>query len=117
MMLALLFSFLPATPHAPRSIPVDMAVAAHSGALAGALREDAMQISITRDGRFFFRSDKVSPEDLPEKIRKGVWNGAERRIYLNADARAKYRDAVAVLDQIRLAGIEDVSLPTQEPYR
>jgi len=52
---------------------------------------------------------------LPEEIRQGVRNGAEKRTYLNADARAKYGDTIAVLDQIRLAGIEKVSLLTEQP--
>lgn len=118
VMLVLLFSFIGRTQpdvDLPR-YAVDRAVAANSTALPGALREDAMQISITRDGRVFFRNDRVMLVNLPEEIRKGLRDGAEKRIYLNADARVKYGDAVAVLNQIRLAGIRDVSVLTQEPY-
>jgi len=81
--------------------------------MPGALREDAMRISIRRDGSIFFRDHRVILQDLPEKIREGLRNGAENRIYLNMDARAKYGETIAVLDQIRLAGIERVSFLTE----
>jgi biopolymer transport protein ExbD len=42
---------------------------------------------------------------------KGIRNGAEKRIYLNMDARSKYGDTIAVLNQIQLAGIKNVSFP------
>lgn len=116
VMLALLFLFLPVTSHPLRSIPVDQAVAGNSTALAGALREDAMQISLTRDGRLFFRNNQIMIQDLLEELRKGIRNGAEKRIYLNMDARSKYGDTIAVLDQIRLAGVKDISFLTQKPY-
>ena len=74
-----------------------------------------MQISVTRDGHVYFRSHRIMLRYLPEEIRQGVRNGAEKRTYLNADARAKYGDTIAVLDQIRLAGIEKVSLLTEQP--
>ena len=99
------------------SEPVDGPQAYHSTPLPGAIKEDAMQVGVTRDGRLFFRYNQVGLEDLQEEIRKGVRNGAEKRIYLAADARAKYGDAKAVLEQIWLAGIEDVSFLTEKPYR
>jgi len=55
--------------------------------------------------------------DLANEIREGARNGAEKRVYLVADARAKYGDTMAVLVQIRLAGIESVSFLTEKPYR
>jgi hypothetical protein len=79
--------------------------------MPGAEREDAMQISVTRDGRIYFRNNIIMLQDLPEQIRQGVQNGAEKRIYLNADARAKYADVLAVLDQIRVGWNRKRQLP------
>ena len=107
---------LPHPPHAYGS-NVDRAVAVHSSPQPGALKEDAMLISITRDGSVFFRDHRVVQTDLANEIREGARNGAEKRVYLVADARAKYGDTMAVLVQIRLAGIESVSFLTEKPYR
>jgi biopolymer transport protein ExbD len=54
-------------------------------------------------------------EDLADEIRKRIRNGVEKKVYLAVDARAKYGDAKAVLNQIRMAGIENVSFLTEEP--
>jgi biopolymer transport protein ExbD len=83
--------------------------------MPGAGREDAMRISITRDGKVYFRNHQVALDALPDEIQEGLRNGAERRIYLAIDARAKYGDAKAILVQIRLAGIENVSFLTEKP--
>ena len=116
-MIALVFIFLPATTDTPRPIPVDRPVAAHSSPMPGADREDAMQIMLTRDGRVFFGNQQIVVTDLPDEIRDHVRNGAEKRIYLAADARAKYSDVKAVLDEVGRAGLDKVSILTQEPYR
>lgn len=107
---------LPYPAHAIRS-SVDRAIAAHSNPQPGAAKEDAMQVSITRDGRVFFRDHNVMSVDLPNEIREGVRNGAEKRVYLAVDARAKYGQVEAILLQIRLAGLENVSFLTEKPYR
>ena len=117
LMLVLLFLFLAPllTTDVPLRHSVDRAVAIHSTALPGALKEDAMQITVTRDGQVFFRERHVRAANLPNEIREGVRNGAEKRIYLAVDARARYGDTIAVLDQIRLTGIENVSFLTEKP--
>jgi biopolymer transport protein ExbD len=85
--------------------------------MPGAPREDAIRITVRRDGQIYFHDERIMLQDLPEEIRQRVRNGAEKRIYLSMDARAKYGETIAVLDQIRLAGIEKVSVLTQEPSR
>lgn len=117
VMLALLFMFLPATTDTPRPIPVDQPVSYHCSPMPGVQKEDAIQISVTRDGSIYFRHDRIMFQDLPAEIAKGLQDGAEKRVYLNADARARYADVAAVLDQIRMSGIENVSFLTQKPYR
>jgi biopolymer transport protein TolR len=107
---------LPYPPHAYRS-SVDWAIAEHSSPQPGAQKEDALLISITRDGNVFFRDHRVVRSDLANEIREGVRNGAEKRVYLKADARAKYGSVITILGQIRLAGIENVSFLTEKPYR
>src|SRR3989475_11275628 len=64
IMLALLFMFLPITTDT-RSVSVDRPPAYHSTSMPGALREDTMQISVTRDGNVYFRNDRIMLQDLP----------------------------------------------------
>jgi len=73
-----------------------------------AVREDALTVGVTRDGKVYFRNVPISAEDLPDQIREGLRSGAEKKVYFRADARARYGDVKQVLIEIRRAGIENV---------
>jgi biopolymer transport protein ExbD len=77
--------------------------------LPHAMREDAMIVTIMRDGAVFFRNDRVSPERLADALRKDVKSGSEKRVYIRADARALYRTVKQVLDAVQQAGLVNVS--------
>src|ERR1700739_2436777 len=51
------------TPHGGNS--VDLSKVSHPIAMPDADREDAMKITITRDGQVYCRRDRVNPVDLP----------------------------------------------------
>jgi biopolymer transport protein TolR len=92
---------------------IDLATSRQARLLHGAIREDALRIAVTRDGKVYFGSGRVATETLPIEIRNGLDAGSEKRIYLLVDARARYSDVKPALDQIRLAGVENVSFLTQ----
>jgi len=50
----------------------------------------------------------VHYDDLPSVIQEAVRHGAERKVYVKADARARYSNVEVVMDAIRLAGITNV---------
>jgi biopolymer transport protein ExbD len=47
-------------------------------------------------------------KELPNRIGESAQLGTERKVYLAVDGRTKYRDAEAVLDQIRTSGITQI---------
>lgn len=57
---------------------------------------------------------KVGLWDLPEQIRGALKEGAEPKVYLAGDARAKYGDIQAVVAKIREAGVTDVVILTEK---
>ena len=93
----------------------DLVALQHLQNLPKANREDAILIALTRDGSLYFRDSRVVPDQLPNRIRDAVLNGAEKRIYLAVDVRAKYGEVRALLPYIQLSGIENVSLLAEEP--
>jgi biopolymer transport protein TolR len=113
IMLALLFLLMPnpASYHEWRG-SVDLSESHHAVSMPEARREDAMRLSVTSDGSLYFRNQRVSTTEIPDLIRDGVRNGAEKRVYLSTDARAKYGRVLQVLDGIQLAGVEKVCFIT-----
>jgi biopolymer transport protein TolR len=74
--------------------------------MSGALRDDLMQVSITRDGKVFFGSDQIVPDYLTEKIQTRLRDlDVERKVYIRADARARFGTVKIVVDGVRSAGI------------
>ena len=98
-------------------VNVDLAPTAHPKPLPAATKEDAINVAITRDGSLYFGHDRVPAKELPGLIRRAYEHGSERKVYLKADARARYGDVKAVLDQISAAGIQDVAFITENPPR
>jgi biopolymer transport protein ExbD len=102
-------------PH-PRGA-VDLPRAEHFTWLPGAIREDAILVTIARDGMLYFDSRRIPPDELPDQIRSSLRAGAENRIYVSADARAMYRDVKAALAAIRLAEVEHVTFVTESRHQ
>jgi biopolymer transport protein ExbD len=99
----LIFMVIP-TDHHGNS--VDLANVLHPIAMPGALREDVMQVTITRDNKVYFGSDRVSLINLPVKIQDRLKDrDVERKVYVSADMRARWGTVKMVLDQVRSAGI------------
>jgi biopolymer transport protein ExbD len=94
---------------------VDLAAAYNARKLPGAKREDAIRIHVTRDGTVYFGYSRIKSDELSFRINEAVRNGAERRIYLAVDARARYGDLSEVLFQIQKTGIQDVSILADSP--
>jgi len=107
-MLALLYLFMFPQVDGHRWVPVDMPKAHHPVSMRGAGREDAMIVAITCSNKVFFRTDPVSLDQLPDRIRESVSQGSEKKVYIRADARAKYAWVAEVLDNVHSAGIEKI---------
>lgn len=93
---------------------VDLVRVSHARAMPGALREDALFLAIQRDGRIWFDEEKITPDHLSAEIRERVARGAEPKVYIRVDARAKYGDVIQVLHNVRSAGIDDVAFLVNE---
>ena len=82
--------------------------------MAGALKEDALLVAVQRDGRIFFGSSQIAAKHLPAQIRQQLTRGAENKVYIRADARARYADVIGVLDAVRSAGVERVGFLVEQ---
>jgi biopolymer transport protein TolR len=87
-------------------ISADLPKVMHPVSMSSALREDAMRVTVTRDGRVWFGTDPVYRDDLTAKIQQRLKEpGIERKVYVVADTRAQWGSVKRVLENIRSAGI------------
>jgi biopolymer transport protein ExbD/biopolymer transport protein TolR len=114
VMLVLLIIFMVITPMLQKGIPVDLAKVNNPDQMQDADKEDALIVAVTRDGRVYFGNDPVESDQLTNKIKDRIANKVDKRVYLRADARAKYKWVVDVVDNVRSAGVDDLGLLTDQ---
>ncbi|HEY1660265.1 MAG TPA: biopolymer transporter ExbD [Candidatus Sulfotelmatobacter sp.] len=114
VMLVLLIIFMVITPMLQKGISVDMAKVNNPTAMADADKEDALLVSVMRDGTVYFGSDKVTVDSLTGKVKDRLANRTDKRVYVKADARAHYGSVVQVVDAVRSAGVDDLGLLTDQ---
>jgi len=114
VMLVLLVIFMVVTPMLSPGPPVDLAKADHPLAMRDADREDALLVAVNREGKVFFGNEKISAAELGPKLQDRLTGRADRRVFVKADARCRYREVGEVVDLIRSAGASDLGLLTEQ---
>jgi biopolymer transport protein ExbD/biopolymer transport protein TolR len=114
VMLVLLIIFMVITPMLQKGVSVTLAKTDNPIKMPEADKEDSLIVAVMRDGKIYFNSDVVSAETLTDKVKDKLANKADKRIFVKADAGAKYGDVVAVVDDVRSAGVDQLGLLTEE---
>ncbi len=114
VMLVLLIIFMVITPMLQKGVSVDMAKTNNPIQMPDAEKEDALLVAITRDGKVFFGSDQISPDQLANKVKDKVANRTDKTVYVRADARAKFGVVADVVDNVRSAGVDQLGLLTEQ---
>src|ERR1700677_3435082 len=115
VMLVLLIIFMVITPMLQKGISVDMAKVNNPTAMQDADKDDALLVSIMKDGTVYFGADKVPQvDDLTGKVKDRLTNRTNKEVYVKADARAHYGNVVKVVDAVRSAGVDDLGLLTEQ---
>jgi len=114
VMLVLLIIFMVITPMLQKGISVDMAKVNNPTPMQDADKEDALLVSIMRNGDVFFGSDKIAVDGLTSKVKDRLTNKTSKIVYVKADARAHFGNVVQVVDAVRAAGVDDLGLLTEQ---
>src|ERR1700687_570356 len=110
IMLVLLIIFMVVTPMLQKDHPVDLARTNTAKDMQDADKDDAIVIAVTRDGNIFLRTTQIRKEEITAQVKDRIANRLDKTVYVKSDARAKYGDVVAVVDEIRSAGVDQVGL-------
>jgi biopolymer transport protein ExbD len=113
IMLVLLIIFMVVTPMLQKNMPVDMAKTDTARDMQDADKDDAIVVAITRDGAIYLGHTATAKETLSGEVKDRISNRLDKTVYVKSDARAKYGDVVAVVDEIRSAGVDQVGLLTE----
>ncbi len=114
VMLVMLIIFMVITPMLQKGVSVDLAKTNNPMPMPDADKEDSLVVAVQKDGSIYFGADKVSPDQLALKVKdKLASNQTDKRVFIKADARAKYGSVVEVVDNVRSAGVDTLGLLTE----
>ncbi|MDT8070077.1 MAG: ExbD/TolR family protein [Terriglobia bacterium] len=114
VMLVLLIIFMVITPMLQKGQSVDLVKTDNPVQMPDADKEDAVLVAVMRDGSIYLGQDKVSADQLAEKVKDKLENKADKEVFVKADARAKYGAVVEVVDNVRSAGVDQLGLLTEQ---
>ena len=114
IMLVLLIIFMVVTPMLQKTHQVDLAPVNNPRDMKDADKDDAIVVAVTRDGSLYLGNSKIAKEEITGQIKDRIANKLDKTVYVKSDARAKYGDVVAVVDEIRSAGVDQLGLLTQK---
>jgi len=72
-------------------------------------RNSYVSLTVNALGEFYFNKDRISIEDLNPRL---LSLKEDLKVYINADAAAQFQGVVALLDEVRKAGISKVAVET-----
>jgi biopolymer transport protein ExbD len=114
IMLVLLIIFMVITPMLQKDISVDMVQANNPRDMKDADKDDAIVVAVTRDGKIYLGNTPMAKEDITGQIKDRIATRLDKTVYVKSDSRAKYGDVVAVVDEIRSAGVDQLGLLTEK---
>ena len=77
----------------------------------------SMAITVTLSGRILLEQEDIPLELLNKRIRLELNRQNDTVFTLRADAKVDYGTVVAVMDELKLAGVQRVSIATEKKGR
>ncbi|MBI1740883.1 MAG: biopolymer transporter ExbD [Acidobacteriales bacterium] len=114
VMLVLLIIFMVVTPMLQKGVSVDMAKVNSPAPMPDADKEDALLVAINREDKIFFGTEPIKVDDLTQRVKDRLANKTDKRVFIKADARAKFGWVVEVVDNVRAAGVDQLGLLTDQ---
>jgi len=114
VMLVLLVIFMVTAPMMQQGVQVNLPKA-ETKALKSP--EEAVVVSIEKNGRFFIDKAEISPDDLKTKLEAIFVNRAKKEVFLKADRDVPYGEVVKAMAEIKRAGVERLGMVTEPAQR
>jgi biopolymer transport protein ExbD len=76
--------------------------------------EKAVTLSVNEKGEVFWNKEKITIAQLPLRLETLKATAKDAKVIINSDASADFKHVVAVLDEVRRAGIFNVGINTDK---
>ena len=77
------------------------------------LAEEKLVVSVDKEQKLYLQNTAVDINELADKIREKLLDPTRQSVYLQADESVPFGTIAVVMDRLKLAGIENISVVTQ----
>jgi biopolymer transport protein ExbD len=95
-----------------QSVPVDLPVAAPPSSTPPN-PNDNVTIQVSGEGAIFWNRELIDMDEVPSRLAFFKTQTEDPRVLISGDERARFGTTVAVLDEVRKAGIQKFSVETR----
>lgn len=114
IMLVLLIIFMVVTPMLQKGMNVDLAPVDNPKDLPDADKDDAILLAVMRDGNIYLGTERIGLTEITVKVKDLIANRLDKTVFVKSDMRARYGSVVAVVDEVRAAGVDNLGLLTEK---
>ena len=109
IVLVLLIIFMVTAPVIQSGIEVDVP----QTQVVREISEERMVVTIDKEQKVYLQGEPILVDELPEKIRQKLPDPTRQSVYLQADAAVPWGTLAVIMDRLKFAGLENVSVVTQ----
>ena len=77
------------------------------------IAEEKLVVSVDKEQKLYLQNEPVNINQLADKIHEKLLDPTRQSIYLRADEAVPFGTIAVVMDRLKLAGIENISIVTQ----
>ncbi|HEY9249923.1 MAG TPA: biopolymer transporter ExbD [Rariglobus sp.] len=95
-----------------QSLPVDLPQASPSARTDTPPDDETVVLQLSEGGTAWWNKEAIDTSEIPARLVNYKASATSPRVLISGDGRARHGDVIAALDQVRLAGIAQVSIET-----
>lgn len=105
----LLVIFMIAAPMVQHAIKVDLP----QGKSREGNNEQELVVTLSKDHKIYFNNFAVARKDLTSIVQKALINNSDQPVYVRADENIPYGQVIAIVDDLKIAGVRYVAMSTR----
>ena len=105
----LLVFFMVATSFHEESRALDVSLPRAENPKVISLDERVLSLTISKDDNIFLNEDEIDPAKLKEELNRRILDTGFKHVLIKADAEAKYRNIVAIIDVLTVLEVDGIS--------
>jgi len=115
VMLVLLIIFMVTAPMIQRGIDVNLPVARRAATVEGERLFVTVPTSYHTDGLLYIGQERVTAGALAGRLKERLQAVTDKQVYLQGDGAVQLQDLMKVIDQLKDAGVSQVSIVAKAP--